>query len=80
MDEKPAQAVATIGKLKLRFPQVTPAGGWESDLALRFRMENAPRCLLIGRDGKIAGMNYLLIHESGQQRLTTAVKKALGDD
>ena len=32
------------------------------------------------RDGKIAGMNYLLIHESGQRRLTSTVTKALGGD
>lgn len=80
LDEKRPQAVAAIGKLKLSFPQATPAAGWESDLALRFRVENAPRCMLIGRNGKIAGINYLLIHESGRQRLTTAVTKALDGD
>lgn len=78
LDVKQPEALAAIKQLKLSFPQTTPAGGWDSDLALRLRLENAPQCMLIGRNGKIAGMNFLLITKSGQQQLTAAVSRAVG--
>ncbi len=77
LDAKTSDAAAAIKKFGLSFPQTNPAGGWDSDLALRFRMENAPQCILIDRRGKIAGMNYLVIYKSGQQRLTADVTKAV---
>ncbi len=80
LDTNGAQAKAAIRKLALSFPQSIPKGGWDSDLALRLRVESAPQCLLIGRDGKIAGMNFLLSNQSGQQRLAASIGKALATD
>jgi hypothetical protein len=77
LDAKTSEAAAAIKKFGLSFPQTNPDGGWDSDLALRFRMENAPQCILIDRRGKIAGMNYLVIYKSGQQRLAADVTKAV---
>ena len=77
LDAKTSNAAAAIKKFRLSFPQANPSGGWDSDLALRFRMENVPQCILIDRRGKIAGMNYLVIYKSGQQRLAADVTKAV---
>ena len=78
LDESTTLVAAAIERGELTFPQAIAKGGWDSPTALRFRVENAPQCLLIGRDGKIAGMNFLLRTERGQRNLAAAVAKALG--
>jgi hypothetical protein len=77
LDPKRKAAVDAVKRLGLSFPQTWCEGGWQSDLALRYRIEDAPQCLLIGRDGKLAGMNFVLNDEQGLREVIQAVERAL---
>lgn len=52
-------------------------GGFESDAALRYRVEDVPICMLIGRGGKIAGLNFVLTDRTGQRQVDEAVRRSL---
>ena len=48
-----------------------------ADLALRYRVEGVPNLLLVGRDGKFAGLYFVVTDEYGRSQLSDAVKAAL---
>ena len=73
-----AKAKTAIKQWKTTFSQAWVPGGWDADLALRHRVENVPHAMLIGKDGKIAGMNFALGDEFGQRELIDAVRKTVG--
>lgn len=79
IDEKKKSSVETVRLWKTTFEQAWVQNGWGADLALRYRVEDVPYCLLIGRDGKIAGMNFVLTDEFGRRQLIDAVSKAVGE-
>ncbi|MHC4076988.1 MAG: TlpA family protein disulfide reductase [Planctomycetota bacterium] len=66
-----------LEKLKLTWPQVFGGHGFESDIALRYRVERVPYLLLIGKDSKIAAMNLHPVDDFGIEALRAAVKKAV---
>jgi peroxiredoxin len=66
-----------IKERKITFGQACAPGGLESDLALRYRVEDAPYCILLGRGGKIRGMNFVMHDEFGLKQLTDAVLKSI---
>lgn len=70
-------AASEAGQHGVTFAQANVKGGLQSDLALRYRVEDAPYCLLLGREGKIRGMNFVLHDSDGRKQLVTAVRRAL---
>jgi hypothetical protein len=77
VDTKAAAAREAAKAWKATFPQAHVPGGFESDLALRYRVEDTPHCFLLGRDGKFAGMNFALHDGFGKSQLAEAVQRAL---
>lgn len=54
-------------------------GGWRSDIALRYFIEQVPDMLLISRDGKIAGLRLFPYDPEGREYLEQQIEAALGD-
>ena len=67
----------SLPKLKLTWPQVFGGDGFESDIALRYRVERVPYLLLIGKDSRIAAMNLHPIDDYGTEVMRAAVQKAV---
>lgn len=57
LDDDPAQLTRALAEDKMTWPQVFDGKVWQTELALRYVVEGIPYLMLIGRDGKIAGMN-----------------------
>lgn len=72
LDEDAKATRQRLQKLAPKLPAAM-AGGWEGDLALRFRVEASPQVLLLDSAGKIAGMNYLLRDAYSQKKLAQAL-------
>ena len=78
LDETKARAVTAIETWQTTFSQAWVPNGLDADLALRYRVESVPNLLLVGRDGKFAGMLYFNVtDEFGRSQLSDAVKAAL---
>jgi peroxiredoxin len=74
---KKDQAVSEARAHRVTFDQAIARGGMDSDLALRYRVEDSPYCFLVGRKGKIRGMNFVLHDAHGRKQLADAVRLAL---
>ena len=52
--------------------------GFDSDIALRYRVERVPYLLLIGKDSTIAAMNLHPVDDQGTDALRASVQEAVG--
>ena len=78
LDESPDVARRSAKALGYTWPQCCDGKGWETPAALRYYVEDVPHLVLIGRDGKIAGLNFYPVDERGIAELHTAIRAALG--
>jgi hypothetical protein len=53
---------------------------WQSEMALRYAVEVLPYALLIGRNGKIAGMNLYPNNPESIAELTELIAQNLAKD
>lgn len=77
LDETKSRAMNAIETWQTTFPQAWVTNGMNADLALRYRVEGVPNLLLVGRDGKFAGLYFVVTDEYGRSQLSDAVKAAL---
>jgi thiol-disulfide isomerase/thioredoxin len=62
------------------WPQVFDGKMWQSEMALRYAVEVLPYALLIGRNGKIAGMNLYPNNPESIAELTELITQNLAKD
>jgi len=77
LDANQQALTKNLEKLGVTWPQVFGGHGFDSDIALRYRVERAPYLLLIGRDQKIAAMNLHPTDTSGTETLREAIGEAI---
>jgi peroxiredoxin len=76
VDRNAAAATAAHKQLGIDFPMVIEGKGWQADLALRYFVETAPTVIVIGRDGKIAGLNLHGSTKDSADELKAVVEQA----
>ncbi len=77
LDDRRQTLTKSLPKLKLTWPQVFGGDGFESDIALRYRVERVPYLLLIGKDSRIAAMNLHPIDDYSTEVMRAAVHNAV---
>lgn len=77
LDQERAAFDAAVREHGLAWRQVYGGEGWQTEAALRYRIEAIPALILIGRDGRIAALNLAAATREDQQALEDAVLKAL---
>jgi peroxiredoxin len=78
VDASSTEFAAACKRLGADFPQVCDGHGMQADLALRYHVETVPTLFVIGRDGKLAGINLRPGASGAEQALDDVVTKALG--
>ena len=78
LDTRKQDLQKQVATLKLDWPQVFGGAGFNSEIALRYKVESTPYLLLIGQDQKIAAMNLNPRDEYGVRELNAAVLRAVG--
>lgn len=77
LDKRIADARAKAKIWNAGIVQAHVEGGYDADLALRYRVEDTPFCFLVGHDGKLAGLNFALADDFGVKELAEAVGKSV---
>lgn len=77
LDESREELEAAIETHNLPWAQIFDGKSWQSDLALRYSVEQVPHMLLIDRDGKIAGVGLFPWDEPAKKHLVELIEKTL---
>ncbi|MHC5063195.1 MAG: TlpA family protein disulfide reductase [Planctomycetota bacterium] len=77
LDESRDDLEAAIEEHNVPWAQIFDGKSWQSDLALRYSVEQVPHMLLIDREGKIAGVGLFPWDEPAKKFLVEQVEKAL---
>lgn len=77
VDDEAAELREAIRADSMSWRHVFDGKGWETEAALRYGVESVPHMLLLGRDGKVAGMHLFASDPQGQRDLEAAIKTAL---
>lgn len=77
MDANRADFDHALRELDITWPQVWDGKGDKTELALRYFVDGPPRTLLIGRDGKIAGLYLYPVDKGGVTETRSAIEAAL---
>jgi peroxiredoxin len=59
------------------WPQVCDGRGFHADLLLRWHVETVPTLVVLGRDGKVAGLNLHVGNEEARRELGETVRRAV---
>ena len=77
IDEDRAQAAAAAKEAGMDWRHIFDGKVWMTDAALRYSVQNVPSYVLIGKDGKVAGLRMFLRDENGVGDFRQLVENAL---
>ncbi len=79
LDDKRETLAMLLQDKPLPWPQAFGGAGWDSHLALRYKVEHTPYLLLLGRDFKVAALRLSIRDEHSRKELMGAIEEALAN-